>query len=1247
MGELGVTEFTRAALKLGWIVRRQHESDQGIDAQVEKVTSVTRGNGSLREQATGRLIAVQIKGGRSWFRAATASGWWFSFSERERNLWINHALPVVVAMYHPEHDKVYWQRIGPTTITKAKTKYRVEVPASQTIDTAGPVWDELASGHERRAVDVFELSLQGVPPDLARALRERSESEHPDAALLAMHLAEGRKNPLGTATALLNARPRWITENGSWAWGLVGQYCSAHDLMSLAADAFELSSDANSDNVRIRSLVAAATHRMSDDIDAARELMRRADESDSEPVIRAVGRTIVAGTNERGAWTLDPLLLAGGAEVDESAAAQRILCGQARVEERFDDAVRHAEAARVTDPLASETMVMTAESLLARWSLGGAATLDLERSIDLLHQALEQRTKWAGKVDYIRYGLVRANGMGGDFEAVLRLALPFPSGDAIADALDLRSVRLAAYAARRVGDSVALDQAVNLLGDQPEDRLAKIRCGALDVSKDEENELRLAALDAAELERDYNEIGQNCLALCADGVDVTDRLRAHVQSGVLPEPLLVLCQAIVTIPTNGLDSSLPAMRELARTDTIAAEYLLGNLIETKRFAEAAEQANLLFELTNAAPYLLHQARALIGMKKYDAASEVARRAVAVNDIRSTDRAEMLDFLGQFAGENEDWGLAETYFSQAIDLHTHPGPTLVWNLVACQVEQGRITRASQTLVQHNPPVRDHRDAGLWMRANNAGAWDERTAFEAFALAQRFADDPQLSTALVGAIVTRTHGVGGPGEDEDDDLLDRRRAAQNAVPGELHRQAFEFIRELVARHGDKTGIRVLDAKDDDTLVEQMIEQLKHAAAADESKREIAQSVREGKIPVGLLAGAIGRGAATLEAQRAVGIRLAASQFDDEHQVEVETARSALNTSVIVDSATVITLTALASPDALTGEFVALRTAPATMLDLHRFCDDVRGMAGSPGSMRWDDLLGGVIMTELSDDEFMRLLKRSDGVRQYIDRLTVRTPGKSTIYTELKDAEQHAVWIDPLQLAIDEDASLWSDDLGLRRAARAVGIRAFGTPSLLDALRDKGIEAAGEDQNAIERVLEGAISTIKELAADHIVDLPIPPEEVFALAEEQDWNANSAAAVVLSRGSFWEWTQGALSLLQVIYGEAREHAPDSLAGWQLAAMFGAASSRQPEAAASVLAVLALVAFGGDPGDHDRAESLRRARLVATDLGVPDPAGGLPRAAALLAEGGACKDPDELVRRILDLLANDPGSTNSEGVA
>jgi hypothetical protein len=91
-GRIGVHGVGRLVHReLGWKFREQHESDVGVDALVEIVE---------RERATGRLLALQIKAGRSWFREpAPSPGWVFRGPRRHLDYWLGHDLPVLVVLY--------------------------------------------------------------------------------------------------------------------------------------------------------------------------------------------------------------------------------------------------------------------------------------------------------------------------------------------------------------------------------------------------------------------------------------------------------------------------------------------------------------------------------------------------------------------------------------------------------------------------------------------------------------------------------------------------------------------------------------------------------------------------------------------------------------------------------------------------------------------------------------------------------------------------------------------------------------------------------------------------------------------------------------------------------------------------------------------------------------------------------------------------------------------------------------------
>lgn len=67
VGSEGVTHTQLAVQdELGWLFREQPTEDYGIDAHVEIVE---------HEDVRGRLLALQIKSGESWFRETTEGGW--------------------------------------------------------------------------------------------------------------------------------------------------------------------------------------------------------------------------------------------------------------------------------------------------------------------------------------------------------------------------------------------------------------------------------------------------------------------------------------------------------------------------------------------------------------------------------------------------------------------------------------------------------------------------------------------------------------------------------------------------------------------------------------------------------------------------------------------------------------------------------------------------------------------------------------------------------------------------------------------------------------------------------------------------------------------------------------------------------------------------------------------------------------------------------------------------------------------
>jgi hypothetical protein len=106
---------------LRWLFREQAVSDVGIDAQLEIVV-----NG----RATGRLLALQIKSGDSYFREAVQHGFVYRSDLEPLDYWLNHSLPVFVVICKPGTGEAYWQVVSGQTVMRTNTGWKMVIPSA-------------------------------------------------------------------------------------------------------------------------------------------------------------------------------------------------------------------------------------------------------------------------------------------------------------------------------------------------------------------------------------------------------------------------------------------------------------------------------------------------------------------------------------------------------------------------------------------------------------------------------------------------------------------------------------------------------------------------------------------------------------------------------------------------------------------------------------------------------------------------------------------------------------------------------------------------------------------------------------------------------------------------------------------------------------------------------------------------------------------------------------------------------------
>lgn len=132
---IGVSATEKIINQMGLIFREQPTDDYGIDAQIETIED---------GYATGKLIAVQIKSGSSFFDERTGDSVIYRGERKHYDYWLNHSLPVIIVLYNPTNDTCYWNVVNQKTATKTEKNWKIEIPFTNLLIDAKAQLFELA-----------------------------------------------------------------------------------------------------------------------------------------------------------------------------------------------------------------------------------------------------------------------------------------------------------------------------------------------------------------------------------------------------------------------------------------------------------------------------------------------------------------------------------------------------------------------------------------------------------------------------------------------------------------------------------------------------------------------------------------------------------------------------------------------------------------------------------------------------------------------------------------------------------------------------------------------------------------------------------------------------------------------------------------------------------------------------------------------------------------------------------------------
>ncbi|MGW1092170.1 DUF4365 domain-containing protein [Streptomyces sp. NPDC002596] len=587
--------------RLGWLFREQETSDVGIDAHLEVVTGASLASKTTGD-ATGRLLAVQVKSGGSQFGNAAEGGWWYPCDAAHVAYWNKHSLPVALLLFHPGTERVYWQHINAETLISTGKNYKVFVPVHQQIDDAS------AEALGRPAKPQGEVEpIQAATDRLPGDARLRLLRDHRAGAAHALPLAEllaDADDPAQVVTELLAPRSAWLAglgaEHDEGAWTAIATFASAHELGAPAIEALERAG-ASAAGDRGRWLALAALTAVTHDPDRALPLADAA-EAEGITVLVAAVRALVEAGGQHPPCLPDALVRAFAAGDPAATGDINVLRFAAYCHfaaDRHDDGEGMLEKALRLDPDNPNLQHDLAQCLLRRNAVGAPqqAFIDTGRAQRLALAARAEFRRWGGPSARAASALLEARLMSRDVDSAIYTAIAEPDGDAKGPEITCQSLQSEAARLAYMTGRADLAEMVTA-GLTSSGAKLQLEAFAADADPTRSRERRIAAWEAAAAGAiSDDERGTAALALAGLGVWPVPHLDELHEQGLLPEAAYQTRWATAEAVGGDNAGAIRRLRTWGNKSVGAAMALVERYArdgELELAAEAAERAGLRF-----------------------------------------------------------------------------------------------------------------------------------------------------------------------------------------------------------------------------------------------------------------------------------------------------------------------------------------------------------------------------------------------------------------------------------------------------------------------------------------------------------------------------------------------------------------------------------------------------------------------------------------------------------------------------
>jgi tetratricopeptide (TPR) repeat protein len=1034
----------------GWAFRSQYVKDYGIDAHAEPFDGA--------HQPNGKLLALQIKSGGSYFRDEADEGWWYWGENRHLRYWFAHVLPVLIVIYDPASKMLYWQHVTEDRVEYTDSRWKILIPRDQILsEEAAAELRAIADAAPGASEDPVANSLPLLPPSAAAVLRE-AQAVDPDGTMrLARLLAHGREQPRLTVQTVLAAQPSWLPGANGRFEAAIGAYANEHGYQDLALEALVRAAEYDSSGAGRLYGAAAILALGQGDAPRAAALARTAEDAGHEGLFLSVARAAMAD-QEKGADTESSAVaeVLANASREDLAAEPILVVLLGEFAARQGDlakALRLFEAASSGDPPSALARLDLAHALLAQAGSGGSlvASSDRRRAQALAQEVLKEVRQWSGPSEKALSVLLKTHMAIGAFQEIIRLATPESLGGAALDR-EASFGEVAVYgaeAARAIRDTArAADFADRVAGTRAEVFIRALAMDPAIPAADQAVAWRAALASADTMEQQRRALSELAMLgnLQADDLAVGKASQAinDVQAEVL--------SARSDAARRHIDQAVMSLRRHAESNSGAAEMLIEVLAGAGRIDEALTECDRTVSRFGGGKIAHDKLNILARAGRIEEADAFATSLLAGGDLAAEQRVILRRRLIQNRADAGEWPEVERMCREV--LAENPGDIdFTWGLITAQANQGHLDQAWSSYQAAKPAVTRPELLQLWMNLHARFGFTQDDVGTALDCADRWHDDPDVG----GLIFSGFLDLAGQ------HLPDGRPVLPDLEPDMLARFHAE-IQNYAQRYPDGP-VQMLDLRGVDLTRVIRAQLVPHAGSLDRA----AEQVRSGKLPLGALAAAANRSYATVLIEQSSGPLYAVSADHEVFTRELAAAKQAVNGEVVAEASTLALITMLPErAPVLLSAFTAVRLPRPALVDLEAAWGDLTRDPGSWFSVGYDPARDVLVSRTLSPPEHQRLYRRITEIDKLARTLTItdltQTPASP---------DPHQPWIAAVDLSAQRELPLWSDDIAIRSIAANTGISTFGTWALLSVLIEADLVPDTSQEDALVLATEGVIN------------------------------------------------------------------------------------------------------------------------------------------------------------------------------